>query len=56
MRFGGSLKTGPKADCDSWIVQFPWIPFLRMCVEVFSFKYGVDPEVGLHTKEKRLFS
>ena len=54
MRYGHSLKTGPKADCDSWITRFPWIPFLRMVVEVFAFKHGVDPEVGLQDKKSRL--
>ena len=54
MRYGRSLKTGPKADCDSWIMRFPWIPFLRMAVEVFAFKHGVDPEVGLREKKTRL--
>ena len=29
MRFGGSLKTGPKANCDSWKRKFPWADLQR---------------------------
>ena len=52
MRYGRSLKTGPKADCESWTIRFPWIPFLRMVIELFAFKFGVDPEVGRDDKKR----
>ena len=47
MRFGGRLKTGPKANCDSWKRKFPWAGLLRLSIELCCFKFGVDPELGL---------
>ena len=53
MQYAHSLKSGPKANCPSWIKKFPWIPFLRLIIELFSFKFGVDPEIGLDVKRGR---
>ena len=53
MQYAYSLKSGPKANCPSWIKKYPWIPFLRLIIEVFSFKFGVDPENGLDVERGR---